>query len=73
MDESKNFSLIPEKVTRGPILFCCNYVTVDHIGMQIFKLLVLFVIIALHNVLTPHNSKTHLPIVSRTVRKLELN
>ena len=41
--------------------------------MQIFRFVILSVIIALHNVLTPHISKTHLPIVSLNVRELELN
>ena len=40
--------------------------------MQIFNF-VLSVIIAHHNVLTPHISKTHLPIISFNVRELELN
>ena len=35
--------------------------------MQIFNFVVLFVIIASHNVLTPHISKTHLLIVSLNV------
>ena len=42
--------------------------------MQIFNFAVLSVIIASHNVLTRHISKTHLPnIVSLNVRELELN
>ena len=55
--------------------FCCycNYVTVGHIGMQIFNFVVLSVIITPQNVLTPHISKTHLPIVSINVRELKLN
>ena len=53
---------------------CCNYATVGNIGMQIFNFVVLSVIIASHNVLTRHISKTHLPnIVSLHVRELELN
>ena len=66
------FSLIPEKVTRGSILLLqlCNsrpnrYASLDFV--------VLSLIIALYNVLTPHISKTHLPIVSRNVLKLEFN
>ena len=39
--------------------------------MQIFNFVVLSVIITSHNVLTPHISKTHLPIVSLNVRELE--
>ena len=50
---------------------CCNYATADHIGMQIFNFVVLSVIITSHNVLTPHISKTHLPIVSLNVHELE--
>ena len=41
--------------------------------MQIFNFLVLPVIIASHNVLIPHISKTHFPNVSLNVRELELN
>ena len=52
---------------------CCNYATVGHIGMQIFNFVVLSVIIAPQNILTPHISKTSLPIVSLNVRELELN
>ena len=39
--------------------------------MQILNFVVLSVIITSHNVLTPHISKTHLPIVSLNVRELE--
>ena len=52
---------------------CCNYATVGHSGMQIFNFVVLSVIIAPQNILTPHISKTSLPIVSLNVRELELN
>ena len=57
------------------VLFCCcyNYATVGHIGMQIFNFVVLSVIMASHNVLTLHITKTHFLIVSLNVRKLELN
>ena len=41
--------------------------------MQIFNFVVLSVIITPQNVLTPHISKTHLPIVSINVRELKLN
>ena len=40
--------------------------------MQLFNFVVFPVIIAPHNVLTPHISKTDLPIVSLNVRELEL-
>ena len=70
--KSKKFSLVPEKAIRGPICCCYNYATLGHIGIQIFNF-VLSVIIAHHNVLTPHISKTHLPIISFNVRELELN
>ena len=73
VNESKTFTLIPEKVTHGPISCCCNYATVGHIGMKIFNFMVLSVIIAHHSVLTSHISKTHLPISSFNVRELELN
>ena len=57
-----------------PFCCCCNYVTVGNIGMQIFNFAVLSVVIASHNVLTRHISKTYLPnIVSLNVRELELN
>ena len=39
--------------------------------MQIFIFIVLSVIITSRNFLTPHISKTHLPIVSLNVRELE--
>ena len=41
--------------------------------MQIFNFVVLSVIIAYHSVLTPHISKTHLPISSLNVHELRLN
>ena len=41
--------------------------------MQVFDFVVLSVIIALHNVLATHISKTHLPVVSLNVCELELN
>ena len=41
--------------------------------MQIFNFIVLFVIKAHHSFLSPHISKTHLPISSLNVRELELN
>ena len=56
-----------------PFCFCCNYAIVSHISMQFFNFVVLSVIIAPHNVHTPHISKTHLPIVLVNVPELELN
>ena len=56
-----------------PIYCCCNCASVGYIGMEIFSFVVLSVIIAPHNVLTPHISKAHLPIVLLNVRELELN
>ena len=55
--------------------FCCcrNYATVSHIGMQFFNFVVLSMIIAPHNIHTPHIRKTQLLIVSLEVRELELN
>ena len=41
--------------------------------MQIFNFVVLSVIIAPHNVLTPHISITHLPFFHLNERELELN
>ena len=38
--------------------------------MQIFNFVVLYVIIAAHNVHIPHIIKTHLPIVSLNVHEL---
>ena len=57
------------------VLFCCccTYATVGHIGMEISYFVVLSVITAPHNVLTPHISKTHLPIVLLNVRELQLS
>ena len=46
---------------------------VGHIGMQFFNFTVLSVIIAHHIVLTPHISKTHLPICALNVGELKLN
>ena len=60
------FSLIIEKVKQ--------YATVGHTGMQIFNFVVLSVIIAPLNVLTPLIlANGLLPIVSINVRELELN
>ena len=56
-----------------PFCCCCNYATVGHIGMRIVNFIVLSVITAPYNVPTPHISKTHLPIVSLNVRKVELS
>ena len=56
-----------------PFCYCCNYATVDHIGMRIFNFVALSVITATHNVFTPHISKTHLAIVSLNTREIELN
>ena len=41
--------------------------------MQVFNFVVLYVITGPHNVLSPHISKTHLPIVSLNVCEHELN
>ena len=41
--------------------------------MRIFNFVILSVITALHNVPTPHISKTHLPIIALNVREFELN
>ena len=57
----------------APFFCSCNYATVGQIGMQFFNFIVLSVIIAHHSVLTPHISKTHLPICSSNVRELKLN
>ena len=58
-------------MTHGSILLLLQYATAGHIGMQIFKFVVLSVIITSHNVLTTQISKTHLPIVSVNVRELQ--
>ena len=71
VDKSKNFSLIPEKMTRGLIsllLQLCN--SRPHMYANF---VLLSVIVAPHNVLTPRISKTHLPIASLNVRELEFN
>ena len=41
--------------------------------MRIFNFVVSSVITALHNVPTPHISKTHLPIVSLNIHEVEMN
>ena len=41
--------------------------------MRIFNFVVLSLISAPYNVLTPHISKTNLPVVSLNVRELKLN
>ena len=51
--------------------FCCNYVRVGHIGMQIFNFVILSVITTPHNVLTSCSSKAYLPNVSLNVREVE--
>ena len=73
VDKSKNFSLIPEKVTHGPILLLlqlCNSWPHQYANFQFCSLSVITVS---HNVPTPHISKIHLPIVALNVRELELN
>ena len=56
-----------------PFYFCCNYAIVGHEGTQIFNFIFLSLIIAPYNVLFPHISKIHLPIVSFNLRGHELN
>ena len=56
-----------------PFCCCCNYATVGYIGLRNFNFVILSVITALHNVPTPHISKTHLPIIALNVREVELN
>ena len=73
VDDSKFFSLIPEKVTHGPILLLLQLCTVGHIGMRIFSFVVLSAINAPRNVSTPYISKTNLSIVSLNVCGLKLN
>ena len=53
-----------------PFCCCCNYATIDHIGIQIFNFVVLSVIIAPHNILTPHISTTYLLVFSLNVCEL---
>ena len=72
VDDSKFFSLIPEKVTHGPILLLLQLCTVGHIGMRIFSFVVLSAINAPRNVSTPYISKTNLSIVSRMWTQIEL-
>ena len=60
-------------MTCRPILLSLQLCNIVHMYAQIFSFVVLSVIIALDNVLTSHISKTHLLIVSRNVRELELN
>ena len=54
-----------------PFCCCCNYATAGHISMQMFDYVVLSLIVTSRNVLTPHISKTHLPIASLNIRELE--
>ena len=56
----------------APFCGCCNYATVGHIGVKIINFVVLSMIIASTNILTPCISKIYLLIVSLNVRKLEL-
>ena len=56
-----------------PFCSCSNYAAIGQNGMQIFNFVVLSVIIAPHNVLTRHVSKTYLSIVSLNAHELELN
>ena len=55
-----------------PFFCCCNYATVGHIGVKMINFVVLSMIIASTNILTPRISKIYLLIVSLNVRKLEL-
>ena len=52
---------------------CCIYAAVGRIGIRISNSVFFSVITALHNVPTPHISKTHLPIVLLNVRELQFN
>ena len=76
VDESKKFSLIPEKITqKSPMLLLlqlCNSKPHRYANSR-FYFVVLSVITAPQNVPTLHISKTHLPIVLLNVRELELN
>ena len=56
----------------APFCCCCNYATVGHIGVKIINFVVLSMIMASTNILTPRISKIYLLIVSLNVRKLEL-
>ena len=73
VDKSKKFPLIPKKATRAPFCCCSNYAAVGHIGMQIFNFFILSVIIAPHNILIPHITKSYLSIVTLNACELELN
>ena len=56
----------------APFSCCCDYATADHIRMQVFNFVTSSVCFAYHGVLTPHISKSHLPISSLNVLELEL-
>ena len=73
VDGSKTFSSIPLKMIYGPILLLLQLGNSRPHRYAIFNFVVLSVITAPHNVLIPHTSETHLPIVSLNVRELELN
>ena len=57
----------------GPILLLLQLGNSRPHRYAIFNFVVLSVITAPHNVLTPHISKTRLPIVSLNVSEAELN
>ena len=53
---------------------CCNYATVGHISIKFYNFLVSSVINAAHHsALTPHISRTYLPVCLINVGELELN
>ena len=70
VDGSKKFSSIPLKMIHGPILLLLQLGNSRPHRYAIFNFVVLSVITAPHNVLTPHTSETHLTIVSFNVREL---
>ena len=73
VDESKNFSLILEKVNNGHIFLLLQLCSSRPHRYVNFQFCSLSVITASYNVPTSHISKTHLHLVSLNVYKLELN
>ena len=68
VDESIFFRFIPEKVTDGPILLLLESYNSRPHQYANFQFCSFVCIITSHNVVTPHISKTYLPIVSLNVR-----
>ena len=73
VDVSKNFLLIPEKLIHSTILVMLQLCNSTPHWYANFNFVVLSVIIAPHNFLIPHISKTYLPRVQLNAREPELD